>query len=76
MNEEPVNLPEPSLSAEAREERMADREDVVNARVEEPDIREKKPFWKSLGPGLITGAADNDPAGIGTYSVVGGAVRL
>jgi NRAMP (natural resistance-associated macrophage protein)-like metal ion transporter len=73
MNEEPVNLPEPSLSAsaEAREERMADREDVVNARVEEPDIREKKPFWKSLGPGLITGAADNDPAGIGTYSVVG-----
>ena len=26
---------------------------------------------KALGPGLITGGADNDPAGITTYSVVG-----
>ena len=26
---------------------------------------------RSLGPGLITGGADNDPAGIATYSVVG-----
>jgi NRAMP (natural resistance-associated macrophage protein)-like metal ion transporter len=30
-----------------------------------------RPFWKRLGPGLITGAADDDPSGIGTYSVVG-----
>ncbi|MGZ3769404.1 MAG: NRAMP family divalent metal transporter [Bdellovibrio sp.] len=28
-------------------------------------------FWESLGPGLITGAADDDPSGIGTYSVAG-----
>jgi NRAMP (natural resistance-associated macrophage protein)-like metal ion transporter len=27
--------------------------------------------WKWLGPGLITGAADNDPSGIATYSMVG-----
>lgn len=26
---------------------------------------------RSLGPGLITGGADNDPAGIATYSIVG-----
>ena len=26
-----------------------------------------------LGPGLITGAADDDPSGIGTYSQVGAA---
>src|SRR5882757_8748924 len=25
-------------------------------------------FLKSLGPGLITGASDDDPSGIGTYS--------
>lgn len=25
----------------------------------------------AIGPGLITGGADNDPAGIATYSVVG-----
>ncbi|HEX7760693.1 MAG TPA: Nramp family divalent metal transporter [Caulobacteraceae bacterium] len=27
--------------------------------------------WKSLGPGLITGAADDDPSGIATYSQAG-----
>jgi hypothetical protein len=26
---------------------------------------------KSLGPGVITGAADDDPSGIATYSVAG-----
>jgi NRAMP (natural resistance-associated macrophage protein)-like metal ion transporter len=30
-----------------------------------------KKFWQSLGPGLITGAADNDPSGIATYSIAG-----
>jgi NRAMP (natural resistance-associated macrophage protein)-like metal ion transporter len=28
-------------------------------------------FWKKLGPGLITGAADDDPSSIATYSQVG-----
>jgi NRAMP (natural resistance-associated macrophage protein)-like metal ion transporter len=28
-------------------------------------------FFATLGPGLITGAADDDPSSIGTYSVVG-----
>ena len=28
-------------------------------------------FFSSLGPGLITGAADDDPSGIATYSVAG-----
>jgi NRAMP (natural resistance-associated macrophage protein)-like metal ion transporter len=28
-------------------------------------------FFASLGPGLITGAADDDPSGISTYSVAG-----
>lgn len=30
-----------------------------------------KLFFKALGPGIITGAADDDPSGIGTYSSVG-----
>jgi len=33
--------------------------------------RKTKLFIKALGPGLITGAADDDPSGIGTYSSVG-----
>jgi hypothetical protein len=28
-------------------------------------------FFSRLGPGLITGAADDDPSGISTYSVAG-----
>jgi NRAMP (natural resistance-associated macrophage protein)-like metal ion transporter len=28
-------------------------------------------FFAELGPGLITGAADDDPSGISTYSVAG-----
>src|SRR5437773_12330003 len=31
-----------------------------------------KRFFKLLGPGLITGASDDDPSGIGTYAVAGG----
>src|SRR5208282_4429478 len=30
-------------------------------------------FCSNLGPGLITGAADDDPSGISTYSVTGAA---
>jgi len=30
-------------------------------------------FFRRLGPGLITGAADDDPSGISTYSVTGAA---
>ena len=32
-----------------------------------------KRFFSNLGPGLITGAADDDPSGISTYSVAGAA---
>src|SRR5262249_35826230 len=28
-------------------------------------------YLKTLGPGIITGAADDDPSGIGTYSIAG-----
>jgi len=30
-----------------------------------------KGFWRILGPGLVTGAADDDPSGIATYSQTG-----
>src|SRR5881396_862592 len=41
-----------------------------------PKVHAPKPFsfrdfLKSLGPGLITGASDDDPSGIGTYSQAG-----
>ncbi len=43
----------------------------------EKTVVNKKPFkiaeeyWETLGPGLTTGAADDDPSGIATYSQTG-----
>lgn len=33
----------------------------------------KPPLWRTLSAGLVTGAADDDPSGIATYSQVGAA---
>ncbi len=33
-------------------------------------------YFRNLGPGLVTGASDDDPSGIGTYSQVGAAFRF
>lgn len=33
--------------------------------------KKAKEFWHNLGPGLTTGASDDDPSGIATYSQVG-----
>ena len=35
------------------------------------DVKAARDYWKSLGPGLTTGAADDDPSGIATYSQAG-----
>ncbi len=34
-------------------------------------FRRAEEYWSSLGPGLTTGASDDDPAGIATYSQAG-----
>src|SRR5450432_4682118 len=36
-----------------------------------PAFAQARLLLKSLGPGVITGAADDDPSGIATYSVAG-----
>jgi NRAMP (natural resistance-associated macrophage protein)-like metal ion transporter len=48
----------------------------MNNEIKQEEINYKKPnrfsrFLKILGPGLITGAADDDPSGIATYSQTG-----
>jgi NRAMP (natural resistance-associated macrophage protein)-like metal ion transporter len=43
---------------------------------ENPDkatLTRNQTLWEQLGPGLVTGAADDDPSGIATYSQVGAA---
>jgi NRAMP (natural resistance-associated macrophage protein)-like metal ion transporter len=37
----------------------------------EKTIKAGEDYWKTLGPGLTTGASDDDPSGIATYSQAG-----
>ncbi len=48
---------------------------LKEAETQEPAMR-KRSFFADLGPGLITGAADDDPSGISTYSVTGATLGL
>jgi NRAMP (natural resistance-associated macrophage protein)-like metal ion transporter len=50
------------------------KEAAANRRGKADDSEDRNPlrrFLRKLGPGLITGAADDDPSGIATYSVAG-----
>lgn len=38
---------------------------------EQKPVKSAKRYWELLGPGLITGASDDDPSGIATYSQTG-----
>ena len=47
---------------------MASTLDDLDPQPPAPSTRSDQAWWKKLGPGLITGAADDDPSGIATYS--------
>lgn len=44
--------------------------EVVEEAAKKP-VKKARDFWHNLGPGLTTGAADDDPSGVGTYSQTG-----
>lgn len=44
---------------------------VETSEIEPARAKGLRGFLRTLGPGLITGAADDDPSGIGTYSQAG-----
>ena len=44
---------------------------VVRLVYRQKDVKNAREYWKTLGPGLTTGAADDDPSGIATYSQAG-----
>ena len=58
-----------SVSAEA----FASAVEAVEAvgRVAEVPVKKAEEFWKRLGPGLTTGASDDDPSGVIAYSQAG-----
>jgi NRAMP (natural resistance-associated macrophage protein)-like metal ion transporter len=41
--------------------------------VKSKNVKRAGNYWRSLGPGLTTGASDDDPSGIATYSQAGAA---
>ena len=49
---------------------MTDSESAI-AVAGRPGATGRSRLWKTLGPGLITGAADDDPSGIATYAQAG-----
>ena len=59
----------PAKRTEWRENRKATR--VTLSTTGEPRDAFVRRFLANLGPGLITGAADDDPSGISTYSIAG-----
>src|SRR5690606_3850843 len=50
---------------------MASREPVVPSDAAAAGAVKPRSPWRVLGPGLITGASDDDPSGIATYSQAG-----
>jgi len=45
-------------------------------KIQKPSSNKFSRFWNLLGPGLVTGASDDDPSGIATYSQAGAAFGL
>jgi len=68
----PPSRPTPVISRAwaASNRALAASENLARLIGEKP-IRKARDYWHSLGPGLTTGAADDDPSGIATYSQTG-----
>ena len=47
------------------------RDKAISSGESNPIIKKTKDYWHTLGPGLTTGASDDDPSGIATYSQTG-----
>ncbi len=60
--EEPAKLLEEGIEFIEKEE---------EALVSKKPFRVAEEYWETIGPGLTTGAADDDPSGIATYSQTG-----
>lgn len=57
--------------ATALDSTIAKTEQIAQALPTGQPIKKTREYWNTLGPGLTTGAADDDPSGIATYSQAG-----
>jgi NRAMP (natural resistance-associated macrophage protein)-like metal ion transporter len=71
----PKNILEKTIDApaEALELTIEEGQKIIKAfpHTENVPLKKAKDFWHILGPGLTTGASDDDPSGIATYSQTG-----
>lgn len=72
MATSPTSNPSSSLPRDgARRSATSAGRNSHREKVKEREPNPIKRFFKILGPGLITGASDDDPSGIGTYAMAG-----
>lgn len=60
-----------SAPAEALEKGLETGRKFEQNMENEKSVKAVSKYWKNLGPGLTSGAADDDPSGIATYSQIG-----
>jgi len=60
-----------SAPAEILEKGVELEQEIKEDIEKQEPVKEAKEYWNILGPGLTTGAADDDPSGIATYSQMG-----
>jgi len=60
-----------SAPAEVLEKTVELEKEIKNDIEDQKPVKVAKEYWHILGPGLTTGAADDDPSGIATYSQMG-----
>ncbi|MEO5645990.1 MAG: divalent metal cation transporter [Candidatus Paceibacterota bacterium] len=73
MNETPESAFEKVIAvpAELLEEGVEKFEHLEHSLINKKPFAVAKEYWNNLGPGLTTGASDDDPSGIATYSQTG-----
>lgn len=69
----PIEAGKRTIDAEIGGAKVLEKATVQTAKFVEnvPPVKQARDFWHGLGPGLTTGAADDDPSGVATYSQQG-----
>lgn len=75
MKREDVVIRTVEAPAELLEKTLETTQDIGRRLNSDATIKKTRDYWRTLGPGLTTGASDDDPAGIATYSQTGAAYQ-
>lgn len=71
MKEEKIFEKVVGAPAQALDETIETTRKVKDKLIDNGSVKKAREYWDLLGPGLTTGASDDDPSGIATYSQAG-----